>query len=253
MMGSRTHLRWRSSVILVALLAACGAPHNNTVSSSNAAAAVRGFPTFPGATWYGDIATQEGDGQLTWVVSWTAPSPESRVRRFFTRTLGQFGWQFGPGDSAHELRLKREDMKLRGYLRFGQPESGKAGTGVTLGIRDPRRRQNGCLKALLWLPIYPGATVRSCNLVHIPGARSLSVLAATPDDVQLADKTLGRALLSAGWTSEPPVLGVLVFRHKSGARETARVIWGPDPTGHLPTAFMISIDLPEAALSELPQ
>src|SRR5262249_50929782 len=212
MIGSRTHLRWRSSVILVALLAACGAPHNDTVSSSNAAAAVRGFPTFPGATWYGDIATQEEDGQLTWVVSWTAPSPESEVRRFFMRTLGQFGWQFGPGNSTHELRLQREDIGLRGLLRLGQAEFGKAGTGVTLGIRDPRRRQNGCLKALPWLPIYPGAEVRSCDLVHIPGARSLSVLAATSDDVELANQTLGRALLSAGLTSQPPVIGALVFR-----------------------------------------
>lgn len=95
--------------------------------------------------------------------------------------------------------------------------------------------------------------MRSCDLVHVPGARSLSILAATRDDAALADRTLGRALLSAGWTTEPAILGVLIFRHKSVARETARVIWGPDPAGHLPTAFMISIDLPEAALSELPQ
>jgi len=183
----------------------------------------------------------------------TAPSPESEVRRFIMRTLGQFGWQFGPGNSTHELRLQREDIGLRGFLRLGQPEFGKAGTGVTLGIRDPRRRQNGCLKALPWLPIYPGAEVRSCDLVHIPGARSLSVLAATSDDVELANQTLGRALLAAGLTSQPPVIGTLVFRHQSGAREMVRVIWGPDPTGHLPTAFMLSIDLPEAALTELPQ
>jgi len=31
------------------------------------------------------------------------------------------------------------------------------------------------------------------------------------------------------------------------------VIWGPDPAGLLPTAFMISVDLPEAAMTELPQ
>jgi len=148
---------------------------------------VRGFPSIPGATWDGDVTTQEGDGQLTWVVSWTAPSPESAVRRFFMRTLGQVGWQFGSGSSAHELRLQREDSKLRGLLRFGQPEFGKSGTGVTLGIRDPRQRQNGCLKAVAWLPIYSGAEVRSCDLVHIPGARSLSVPAATADDVELAD------------------------------------------------------------------
>ena len=169
------------------LLAACGAPHSRPESSSNAAAPVRGFPSIPGATWDGDVTTQEGDGQLTWVVSWTAPSPESAVRRFFMRTLGQVGWQFGSGSSAHELRLQREDSKLRGLLRFGQPEFGKSGTGVTLGIRDPRQRQNGCLKAVAWLPIYSGAEVRSCDLVHIPGARSLSVPAATADDVELAD------------------------------------------------------------------
>lgn len=49
------------------------------------------------------------------------------------------------------------------------------------------------------------------------------------------------------------MLGVLVFRKHSGARETARVIWGPDPVGRLQTAFMLSIDLPETALTELPQ
>src|SRR5215471_10361530 len=185
--AERPHFRWRSSIVVLALLAACGAPHSHAESTSNAAAAVRGFPTFPGATWDGDITTQEEDGQLTWLVSWTAPSPESAVRRFFMRTLGQVGWQFGSGSSAHELRLQREDSKLRGLLRFGQPEFGKSGTGVTLGIRDPRRRQNGCLKAVAWLPIYSGAEVRSCDLVHIPGARSLSVPAATADDVELAD------------------------------------------------------------------
>lgn len=136
---SKAHLRWRSSIVVVALLAACGAPHNEPETSSNAAAAVRGFPTIPGATWDGDITTQEGDGQLTWVVSWTVPSPESGVRLFLMRTVGQAGWQFSQGKSAHELTLRRDDLKLRGYLRFGQPEFGEAGTGVTLGIRDPGR------------------------------------------------------------------------------------------------------------------
>ena len=77
------------------LLAACGAPNNHAESSSNPAAAVLGFPTIPGATWDGDITTQEGDGQRIWVVSWTAPSPEFGVRRFFVRTLDQFGWRPG--------------------------------------------------------------------------------------------------------------------------------------------------------------
>lgn len=249
----KSHLRWGSFIVVIALLVACGAPHRHPKSSTSAVAAVRGFPTFPGATWDGDITTQESDGQITWLVSWTAPSTESRVRHFFMRTVGRFDWRFVPGNSTRELGLQRDDVKLRGYLRFGPPEFGKVGTGVTLGIRDPRRRANGCLKALPWLPSYPGADVRSCDLVHIAGARSLSVVVATRDDMSVANQTLGRALLSVGWTSEPAVIGVPVFRHTSGEPETARVIWGPDPTGHLPTAFMISIDLPEAALSELPQ
>ena len=177
MIESRTYLRWRSSVVVVALVVACGAPHSRPESGPTAAAVVRGFPTVPGATWDGDITTQEGDGQRTWVVSWTAPAAESEVRQFFVRTLGQAGWQWGKTGSAHELTLRREDLMLRGYLRFGQPEFGEAGTGVTLGIRDPRPRQNRCLTALPWLPSYPGAEVRSCDLVHVPGARSLSILA----------------------------------------------------------------------------
>lgn len=253
MIDSRTCLRWRSSVVVVALLVASGAPHNLPGRGPSAAAVVRGFPTFPGATWDGDITTQEADGQFTWVVSWTVPPAEFEVRHFFMRTLGGFGWQASRGESAHELRLRRADLPVRGYLRFGQPELGEEGTGVTLGIRDPRPHKNSCLKALPWLPTYPGAEVRGCDLVHVPDTRSLSILAATRDDSTLADQILRRVLLADGWTSESPVLDVLVFRQQSGARETARVIWGPDPFGQLPTAFMLSIDLPEAALSELPQ
>ena len=250
----RIHPRGRSYVVMaVALLAACGAPRNPHANGLSAAAVVRGFPTFPRATWDGDITTQEADGQLTWVVSWTAPSAESEVRRFFLRTVGGFGWLISGASSPDELTLRHADLQLRGYLRFGQPEFGEAGTGVTLGIRDPRPRKNGCLKALPWLPAYPGAEVRGCDLVHVPGARSFSVMAATRDDAALADQTLGGVLLADGWTNEPPVLDVFVFGRQSAASETARVIWGPDPLGHLPTAFMLSIDLPEAALNELPQ
>ena len=253
LLDSTTRLRWSGCIVAIALLTACGAAPDRPESVPSAAGAVRGFPTFPGATWDGDITSQEGDGQLVWVVSWTAPSAEAQVRRFFVRILSPSGWQFGRGESVHELTLRREDPKLRGYLRFGQPKAGETGTGVTLGIRDPRPRKNRCLEALSWLPQYPGAEVRGCDLVHVPGSRSLCVLAATGDDVALANKILGRTLSSLGWTSEPAILGVLVFRHQGGARETARVIWGPDPSGRLPTAFMLSIDLPEAAMSELPQ
>ena len=240
-----------SCLVLVGLLVACGAPPDPPATGFSAAGVVRGFPVIPGASWDGDITTQEADGQLTWLVSWTAPPDESEVRRFFMRTLKGPGWQVSKGDSAHELRLRRSDLPIRGYLRFGKPEPGKAGTGVTLGIRDPRPHKNGCLTALSWLPVYPGAEVRQCNLVHTPGARSFTLQAATSDETALADRTLGRVLVAAGWTTEP--LGVLVFPQQDGARETARVSWGPDPLGLRPTAFMLSIDLPEASLSELPQ
>lgn len=253
MIASGTHVPWRGFIVVIALLVACGAHHNRSESNPSVAAAVRGFPTIPGATWDGDITTQEGDGQQTWIVSWTAPAAEYKVQQFFMRSLGQFGWQWSHNDSAHELKLRREDLELRGYLRFGQPEFGEAGTGVTLGIRDARPRKNGCPTALPSLPSYPGAEVRTCDLVHVLGARSLSILVATRDDAVLADRTVGRAFLSAGWTSEHGILGVLEFRHESGGHEIARVIWGPDPAGSLVTGFMISIDLPEAALSELPQ
>lgn len=248
-----SHIRLSISIVAVAVLAACGQPHNRPPGGTNAAVAVRAFPAFPGSTWDGDITSEEADGQIIWLISWTAPSPESDVRDFFMRTVGQFGWKLGAGRSEHELWLDREDPTLRGYIRFGAQGVDKAGTSVTLGIRDPRRRENGCLRALPWLPRYPGAVVRSCDLVHIPGARSLSVLAATGDDVAVADQTLSRAFLVGGWTSRPAVIGGQVFREHSGDRATARVIWGADPTGHLQTGFMISVDLPETSLRELPQ
>ena len=238
---------------VVVMLAACGASHARLVRAGEVSAAVRGFPTFPGAIWEGDATAQETDGQLIWIVSWTAPSDEAIVSRFFASILGQSGWRFAPGHTSHELALRRNDPELRGYLRYGKAEFREVGTSVTLGVRDPRPRERGCLKALPWLPHYPGAEILGCDLVHIPGSRSLSILMATSDDFGLARQTLGNAFISAGWTSGPGILGVLEFRHESGGHETARVIWGPDPAGSLLTGFMISIDLPEAALSELPQ
>ncbi len=107
------------------------------------------------------------------------------------------------------------------------------------------RRCLGCRSIL-----EPG--VLGCDLVHIPGSRSLSVLLATGDDFEVSQQTLTHAFQSAGWTSEPGILDVLVFSH-TGPSNTARVIWGPDPDGLLSTGFMLSIDLPEDALSELPQ
>ena len=161
-------------------------------------------------------------------MSWTARSAESRVRDFYTSTLGQSGWQLGAATSSHELTLWHDKPKLRGYLRFRKREAGVAGTDVTLGVRDPRPRPLGCLEALPWLPVYPGAQVRGCDLVHIPGSRSLSVLFATGDDFDIAQRTLSHSFQSAGWTSEPGILDVLVFSH-TGPSNTARVIWGPDP------------------------
>lgn len=250
--SNATWLRVTIAILISPFLVACGAPSTHTVRNGDAATAVRGFPTFPGAAWDGDATSQEADGQLIWVVSWTARSAESRVRDFYISTLGQSVWQFGAGKSSHELALWRDNPKLRGYLRFRKREAGVAGTDVTLGVRDPRQRPLGCLKALPWLPIYPGAQVRGCDLVHIPGSRSLSVWLATGDDFEVSQQTLTHAFQSAGWTSEPGILAVLVFNH-TGPSNTARVIWGPDPDGLLSTGFMLSIDLPEGALSELPQ
>jgi len=236
----------------VVLIAACGATHARLVRGGDVAAAVRGFPTFPGAVWEGDVTAQETDGQLIWIVSWTAPSEEATVSRFFASILGRSGWRFARGHTSHELALRRNEPELRGYLRYGKAEFREAGTSVTLGVRDPRPREKGCLNALPWLPRYPGAEVRSCDLVHIPSSQSLSILMATSDDFGIAWQILGNAFISAGWTSGPGIPGGLEFRHEGGGRETARVIWGPDPNGPLPTGFMISIDLPKAALSELP-
>ena len=239
------------AILISPFLVACGAPSTHNVRNGDAAKAVRGLPTFPGATWEGDVTSQEADGQLIWVVSWTARSAESRVRHFYASTLGQSGWQFGAGKSS-ELALWHDDPKLRGYLRFRKRGAGLAGTDVTLGIRDPRPRPSGCLKALPWLPIYPGAQVRGCDLVHIPGSQSLSVLFATGDDFEVSQQTLSHAFQSAGWTRQPGILDLLVFSH-TGLSNTARVIWGPDPDGLLSTGFMLSIDLRDGALSELPQ
>jgi len=245
-------MRVAIAILISALLVACGAPSAHAVQSGGAATAARSFPVFPGAAWEGDITSQEADGQLIWIVSWTAPSAKSRVSHFYTSTLGQSGWQFRGGDSSHELAPWHDNPRLRGYLRFRKRQTGLAGTEVTLGVRDPRPLPLGCLKALPWLPIYPGARVRSCDLVHIPGSRSLSVLLATRDDFEVSHQTLTHAFQSAGWTSEPGILDVLVFS-QTGPTYTARVIWGPDPDGLLSTGFMLSIDLPEGALSELPQ
>lgn len=245
-------LRVTIAIVISPFLVACGAPSTRAAWSGGAAIAVRSFPTFPGAAWEGDITSQEADGQLVWIVSWTARSAESRVTDFYASTISQSGWRFGAGKSSHELALWHGDPELRGYLRFRKREAGLAGMDVTLGVRDPRPRPLGCLQALPWLPIYPGAQVRGCDLVHVPGSRSLSLLLATDDGFEVAQQTLSHAFQSAGWSSEPGMLDVLVFSH-SGLSNTARVIWGPDPEGLLLTGFMLSIDLPEGALSELPQ
>lgn len=96
----------------------CGAPSISALRNVDAATAGRSFPSFPGATWEGDITSQEADGQLIWIVSWTAQSAESRVRDFYTSTLGQSGWQLEAGKSSHQLGLWHDDAMLRGYLRF---------------------------------------------------------------------------------------------------------------------------------------
>jgi hypothetical protein len=153
------------AILISSFLVACGAPSTRAARAGGAATAVRSFPTFPGATWEGDVTSQETDDQLIWIVSWTARSAESRVRDFYISTLGQSGWQFGAGKSSNELDLWHDNPKLRGYLRFRKREAGVAGTDVTLGGRDPRPRPVGCLKALPWaadLSGGPGTRLRPC-------------------------------------------------------------------------------------------
>ena len=92
--SSATWLCVTIASLVASFLVGCGAPSISALRNVDAATAVRSFPSFPCATWEGDITSQEADGQLIWIVSWTAQSAESRVRDFYTSTLGRSGWQF---------------------------------------------------------------------------------------------------------------------------------------------------------------
>jgi hypothetical protein len=146
----------------VVLIAACGAPHARLVRGGDVAAAVRGFPTFPVAVWEGDVTAQETDGQLIWIVSWTAPSEEATVSRFFASILGRSGWRFAPGHTSHELALRRNEPELRGYLRYRKADFREAGTSVTLGVRGPRARKRlpQCTAVAAPLPGVRGPRLR---------------------------------------------------------------------------------------------
>ena len=82
----------------------------------------------------------------------------------------------------HKVSLvHRREPPLRGFLKFGPPEFGERGTGVTLGLRDPYTRHLSCTEAVVGLPIYPGAAVRECDIIHTPGHVNFSLLLATSD------------------------------------------------------------------------
>src|SRR5262249_8363891 len=145
-------------------------------AASPLAAVVRGFPTYPGASWNGDLVGKEADGQMIWLVGWTAHADERSVQRFFMGTLAHLDWDVATGNEGPQFRLGlRGDPPLRGFLRFGSPEFGERGTGVTLGLRDPITRHLDCAEAIAGLPIYPGAAVRECDLTHTPGHVNFSL------------------------------------------------------------------------------
>lgn len=201
---------------------------------SGAAAVVRAFPVYPGATWDGETTSQEADGQLVWVRSWTAPAGEIELRRFFLRHLAQLKWQVVSHD-LHQFSLRYMGVTpLRGYLRFGSPEWGKKGVGMTLGLRDPRQRQPACEAAVPGLPVYPRAAVRECELTRVPGGLSFSLFMASSDEPSAVGEVYSRMLEHSRW-------------HGS-----TRLLLGPDIAGELATGLMVSIDLPEGALTDLP-
>ncbi len=231
------------------------APHTLTASgprggrlpagaASAPAAVVRGFPTYPGASWNGDLAGQEADGQMIWLVGWTAPADENSVQRFFMADLAHLDWDVVTGDDRHQISLRhRGEPPLRGYLRFGPPEFGERGTGVTLGLRDPGRRPLDCAEAVAGLPIYPGAAVRECDLTHTPGHVNFSLFLASPDASSFVWQRYTRLLVDAGWHGSGTVPGAQLMSDETG--RTARLILGPDIAGQLETGMMVSIDLPE--------
>ncbi len=162
------------------LVAGGGAGRLPAGAASAPVAVVRGFPTYPGASWNGDLAGQEADGQMIWLVGWTAPADEKSVRRFFMANLAHLDWDVVTRDDRHQISLRhRGEPRLRGYLRFGPPEFGERGTGVTLGLRDPDTRHLDCAEAVAGLPIYPGVAVRECDLTHTPGHVNFSLFLAT--------------------------------------------------------------------------
>jgi hypothetical protein len=233
------------------LVAGGGAGRLPACAASAPAAVVRGFPTYPGASWNGDLTGQEADGQTIWLIGWTAPADEKSVQRFFMATLAHLNWDVVTGDDRHQVSLRhRVAPPLRGYLRFGPPEFGERGTGVTLGLRDPDRRHLDCAEAVAGLPIYPGATVRECDLTHTPGHVNFSLFLASSDASSFVWQSYTRLLVDAGWHSSGAIPGAQLMSDATG--RTARLILGPDIAEQLETGMMLSVDLPKGSLTELP-
>lgn len=217
--------------------AAGGAP-------SPPAAVVRGFPTYPGASWSGDLVVQQADGQMIWLVGWTAPADEKSVQRFFMAALAHLDWDVATRNERQQISLRhRGEPPLRGYLRFGPPEFGERGTGVSLGLRDPETRHLDCAEAVAGLPIYPGAAVRECDLTHTPGHVNFSLFLATTEASSVVWRSYTKLLVAAGWHSSGTIAGAHLMSDATG--RTARLILGPDIAGQLETGMMVSIDLPE--------
>lgn len=216
------------------------------------AGVVSGFPTYPGASWDGDLVAQEADGHMVWLVSWTAPADEESVHRFFIASLSHLDWVVvGPSDERHQISLRHQGRPpLRGYLRFGPPEYGERGTGVTLGLRDPKTRRVDCAEAVAGVPMYPGATVRECDLTHTPGHVNFSLFLGISEAPSVVWPSYTRLLVDAGWHSGGAIAGAQLMSDAAG--RTTRLILGPDIAGQLETGMMVSVDLPEESLAELP-
>ena len=183
---------------------------------------------------------------MIWLVGWTAPADEKSVQRFFRANLAQLDWDVVTHEDWHQISLRhRGEPALRGYLRFGTPEFGERGTGVSLGLRDPETRHLDCAEEVAGLPIYPGAAVRECDLTHTPGHVNFSLFLASSDASSFVSQRYTRLLVDAGWQSSGAIPGAQLMSDATG--RTARLILGPDIAGQLATGMMVSIDLPEGS------
>lgn len=76
--------------------------------------------------------------------------------------------------------------------------------------------------------------VRECELTHVPGDLSFSLFLASPDESSAVGEVYSRMLEHSRWHG------------------LTRLVLGPDIAGELATGLMVSVDLPEGTLTDLP-